>query len=83
VEDSGPGIPEADHSQIFEPFYSTKPRGQGTGLGLTVAHGIVKDHDGWLEVGRAEPQGSVFRVFLPVEEQPTSARADDTREIKR
>jgi signal transduction histidine kinase len=84
VEDSGPGIPETDHGQIFEPFYSTKPRGQGTGLGLTVAHGIVKDHDGWLEVGRAEPQGSVFRVFLPVEEPPpASERADDTREIKR
>jgi signal transduction histidine kinase len=84
VEDSGPGIPEADHSQIFEPFYSTKPRGQGTGLGLTVAHGIIKDHDGWLEVGRAEPHGSIFRVYLPVEEQqPATARADDTREIVR
>jgi signal transduction histidine kinase len=84
IRDSGPGIPEAEHAQIFEPFYSTKPRGEGTGLGLTVVHGIVKDHDGWIEVENARPHGTLFRVYLPVEEHPaTVPHADDTREIKR
>jgi signal transduction histidine kinase len=80
IADTGEGIPDEAQGQIFEPFYSTKPRGEGTGLGLTVVHGIVKDHDGWVEVDRASPRGTIFRVYLPIEEQ-TDPRADDTREI--
>lgn len=68
VADTGPGIPEALRSQIFEPFFSTKPRGEGTGLGLTVALGIVKEHDGWVDVGQGVSRGAVLRVYLPSEE---------------
>jgi signal transduction histidine kinase len=65
IADTGPGIAAADRDRIFEPFFTTKDEGQGTGLGLAVSHGIVKDHDGWIEVESAPGRGSVFRVFLP------------------
>ncbi len=65
IADSGAGIPEANREKIFEPFFTTKDEGQGTGLGLAVSHGIVKDHDGWIEVDSPTAGGAVFRVFLP------------------
>ncbi len=66
VEDNGVGIPRADQSKIFEPFYTTKPPGRGTGLGLSVCYGIVEDHRGRIEVDSAPGRGSIFRVHLPV-----------------
>jgi len=65
VTDTGPGIPDGDRERIFEPFYSTKAEEGGTGLGLSVSVGIVKDHDGWIDIDAPEGGGTVFRVFLP------------------
>jgi signal transduction histidine kinase len=67
ITDSGSGIPEAHRDKIFEPFFTTRDEGQGTGLGLAVSNGIVKDHDGWIEVESpgGEAGGAVFRVYLP------------------
>jgi signal transduction histidine kinase len=76
ISDSGSGIPEAHRDKIFEPFFTTRDEGQGTGLGLAVSNGIVKDHDGWIEVespggaaGSGAP-GAVFRVYLPTGAAP-------------
>lgn len=66
ISDTGAGVPPADRERIFEAFFTTKDTGEGTGLGLAVAKGIVKDHDGWIEVDGRPEGGAVFRVFLPV-----------------
>ncbi|MSP59090.1 MAG: sensor histidine kinase [Myxococcales bacterium] len=74
IADNGIGIPLEDRERIFEPFYSTKQDGGGTGLGLAVSQGIVKDHDGWIEIEGRPEGGTVFRVFLPA---PETAPPDD------
>ncbi|MBI1722396.1 MAG: response regulator [Gemmatimonadetes bacterium] len=65
VEDNGPGIPDDKLQLIFEPFYSTKPKGEGTGLGLSLSRGIVKEHHGELRAEHAEGGGAHFVVELP------------------
>lgn len=65
VEDDGPGVPEDVRGKIFEPFFSTKPAGQGTGLGLSVTYGIIKDHGGEVWVEDAPGGGARFVVSLP------------------
>jgi len=66
VEDTGVGIAPENLSHIFEPFFTTKPVGLGTGLGMAVAYGIVKKHEGRIEVRSIVGQGSTFRVSLPI-----------------
>jgi signal transduction histidine kinase len=64
VEDEGRGIPESDLTHIFEPFFTTKDVGEGTGLGLSVSNGIVREHGGWIGVS-SRPGRTRFEVFLP------------------
>jgi len=65
VEDDGPGIDETQRSQLFDPFYTTKIIGEGTGLGLSVAHAAVADHNGYIEVDRSDDlHGACFRIVI-------------------
>jgi PAS domain S-box-containing protein len=64
VTDSGGGIPPEVIEHVFEPFFTTKDKGKGTGLGLAIAYGIVKRHDGWLQV-KTGTEGTEFSIFLP------------------
>ena len=74
VSDTGTGMPPEVLNRIFEPFYTTKNRGESTGLGLPQVYGIVKQHDGFIEVESAEGQGAAFAIFLPrVDGDVTSA----------
>ncbi len=68
VTDNGPGIPDNIRDKIFQPFFTTKPSGQGTGLGLSLAYDIVKGHGGRLNVAREESSGTVFSFELPLNE---------------
>jgi len=67
VRDEGVGIPHDVVAHVFEPFFTTKGVGEGTGLGLSVAFGIVKEHGGWIDVDTEEGRGSRFCVYLPIE----------------
>jgi signal transduction histidine kinase len=65
VSDNGNGIPKNIVDKIFQPFFTTKPTGQGTGLGLSLSYDIIKAHDGDLRVESEEGKGSVFLIQLP------------------
>jgi two-component system NtrC family sensor kinase len=80
VADNGPGIPASVRKRIFEPYFTTKPLGVGTGVGLAVCLGIVEAHGGTLAVESAEGAGTVFTVTLPAG-NPAADRAEDDKAL--
>jgi signal transduction histidine kinase/CheY-like chemotaxis protein/signal transduction protein with GAF and PtsI domain len=79
VTDTGEGIPAEIMPHIFEPFFTTKPVGEGTGLGLAQAYGIIKQHDGYIDVHSLEGEGTTFHIYLPAQ-QPV-AEADQIADV--
>ncbi|HOJ15419.1 MAG TPA: ATP-binding protein, partial [Deltaproteobacteria bacterium] len=65
VSDTGPGIPGYALSRVFDPYFTTTWKGEGSGLGLSIVHGIVKAHEGAVTCTSAEGQGACFTVYLP------------------
>ena len=66
VSDTGSGIDPQHLKKIFDPFFTTKTQNRGTGLGLAVSHGIVREHSGTMSVESAPGQGTTFRIELPL-----------------
>lgn len=75
VEDQGVGMTDEVRAHVFEPFYTTKDVGEGTGLGLSVAYGIAREHGGWIGVESEPGRGSRFSIYLPLDAE---AREDVT-----
>ncbi len=74
VSDDGCGVPEGNLSRVFEPFFTTKPAGErsGSGLGLAIVHGVIKEHEGYIDVHSSPGQGTTFALYFPLAREPDS-----------
>ncbi len=78
IGDTGPGMSPEVASRVFDPFFTTKEPGKGTGMGLTVAHGIVTAHGGSIELTTGLEKGCTFSVLFPQNARPVSEEGPDS-----
>ncbi|MDX8382439.1 MAG: HAMP domain-containing sensor histidine kinase, partial [Ghiorsea sp.] len=83
IEDNGSGIKKEDMAQIFEPYFTTKPVGEGTGLGLSTLFGTVESHGGKVGVSSEVDKGTVFTIYLPLVEPELQASKLDCKVVKK
>jgi len=76
VKDTGVGMDDATMDKIFDPFYTTKGEGKGTGMGLSVVHGIIKNMKGEIQVSSEPGQGTEFKIYFPVEAEANPTLPD-------
>jgi PAS domain S-box-containing protein len=83
ITDSGTGMDNQILERIFDPFFTTKEMGRGTGLGLASVYGIIKSHDGYIDVESEKGHGTTFTIFLPASGKDVKATADTTAKLIR
>jgi CheY-like chemotaxis protein len=76
VSDNGSGMDDAIQRRVFEPFFTTKPVGHGSGLGLAVVYGVVRNHDGFVEVKSKLGRGTTFSIYLPIANEAARQRSE-------
>jgi PAS domain S-box-containing protein len=81
ISDTGAGMDVRTKSRIFEPFFTTKEKGKGTGMGLAMAYGVIKNHGGFITVESEPGKGSSFSVYLPATEKQPETETADVKEI--
>ena len=77
ISDNGPGMPPEILNRVFEPFFTTKDIGQGTGLGLSVSHGIIKQHDGEIWADCVDGEGTTLHITIPIVEPAEEASVEE------
>jgi len=83
IEDTGTGVDKDNIDKIFEPFFTTKDRGKGSGLGLSISHGIVEAHGGFIKVRSEKGEGTTFSVFLPAADSIDIATDEERKTVSK